>query len=143
MGIFNCCGCGAKNQHTVFLLGSKEHKDAFLRHVLSITPEDKSFSEYKTTYEGLPIVVQSCDIGTGLAEINDLHAHLSAGIVFLSTTDEPISSDKPTLFVLMGQRTRQESEGTVNAVSVVDGSYEEAVAGFKRLVEAIRASSSK
>lgn len=133
----NCAFCVGTSQKTIFLYGNKKYKDPFLEHVLGITPTNKTFYEYEYKKSAKRIRIQTCELGNGLDEVKEMHSKVADGVIYLSITDKIQRVEKPTLFVLMDQRSKQTTEDNLIVTSVLNGEYHDAREKFNLLLEKI------
>lgn len=135
-----CCGfsCCEKNEHVIYLIGQKKHKDLFLENILEIKPENNTYTEFTKDYNGVPLLIQVCDADTKIQELDDLHSKLACGVVYLTEDDRPVNYENFTLFVLMNKTSQQISEDKLTVASVVNNSFAECKEGFKILVSNLK-----
>ena len=131
----DCC-CSKKRTYVIYLVGSKNDQDSFLRNVLNIQPIVDSYIEYKLKHSGLNLVIQSC--ANGEKEINDLHSSMASGVVYLSNNETPIPFQRKALFVCVGKKPAVSSYDNVIVSYMADGNYENAKEGFSKLISMVK-----
>lgn len=136
MSIFCGCCCAKSKTYVIYLIGNRNHQNAFLKSVLDIEPTTETFIEYKKTYKGINLIIQSCSATE--KEINDLHSSMASAVVYLSEKDEPINFQRKSLFVCIGKKSWMESSDNLVVTHMSEGNYEMAKKGFEQLVSMIK-----
>lgn len=134
------CGmaCCESTKHVVYIIGQKQHKDAFIKNVFGLSKEQEAYSEFEAKYDGYDLVVQLCDLDTQPNELHELHSSFSCMVVYLTVEDKPVTFGNYTLFVLMGKQSKMMTEDQLTITSVVNDSYDECKRGFSSILQAIK-----
>lgn len=115
-----------------------ESKKTFCSNVFGIRLKDISFSETLVRFNGTSLILLVMSSEEELTDVHEMHMRMANGIIMLRNSDEIPRTDKKTLFVRMNGSTQLESDGNLVVRSVVNGSYEEAKDGVKKLTALIK-----